>query len=333
MSFETGKAAIDFLLKQGKKTKKFDVTFFGGEPLLEFDLIRKLTKYIREREKLISKKIIIGIVTNGTLFTSEIINFFKKNDIGVLFSFEGDKKRMKKIKGERAYRKCLWAIKKLTQKGFKLTARTSIESNELRLVDFAKHIFKLGFRDIVFKEVVEGNWDQAETDKAVMNLAEYFIKEARKGNVLEIYDLIKFLLIRHKAIKPKPLPCGAGKDIFAVTVEGNILPCHYLRAWEQDFVLGNVFEGKINNEKRTRFLTLSRNDFIYCKNCLARSYCSGCCLAISYRYTGNMVQPVQGCCIWTKAQVKAVNYIYDILIKKEKNKYLLNLINELRQYY
>jgi len=333
MSFETGKAAIDFLLKQNKKAKWLGVTFFGGEPLLEFKLIKKLVRYIKNHERLFHKKIKIGVVTNGTLFTPEIINFFKRNKIGVLFSFDGDKKRMIKVKGEKAYKRCLWAIEELVKNGFKVTARVTVGPDDLRLVDFTRHIFNLGFSDVIFMEVAEKKWGQTRTDKTFMELADYFITQARKGKILEIHDLIEFLAIQHKVIKPKSLPCGPGRDVVAVTVEGKILPCHYLEAWKKDFVLGNVFEGKIDKEKRTPFLNFTREDFIGCKNCLARPYCPGCCLASSYRYVGNMFQPLKGHCIWVKAQVKATEHIYDTLIKKEKNKHLLNLLEEFKKYY
>ncbi len=330
MSYKTGRAVVDFMLEQIKSGEIF-INFFGGEPLLEFQLIKKIVKYGKEQAKIHHKKIRFGVTTNGTLFTPEIINFFKKNNIGVLFSFEGDKKRMVKIKGERAYRRCVWAIRELKKKGFKVTARTTIEPNELRLVDFTKHIFSLGFDAISHVGVAEKKWEQKKTDKAFMELADYYISQARKGNILELNYFNRLLAIKYKAINLSLVPCGAGREMVGVTTDGKILPCHHPEAWEKDFVLGSVFNGKIDEKKRAPFLNCTREDFIGCDNCLAQPYCAGCCLVNSYLYADNMLQPLKGHCVWIKARVKAVEHIYNTLIEKEKNKHLLKKLNSFKK--
>jgi len=331
MSYKTGKASIDFMLNQAKNSKRISINFFGGEPLLQYQLIKRLIKYGKNKEKAYHKRIHFGITTNGTLFTPEIVDFFKKNNIGILLSFEGDKKRMEKVKGKEAYKKCIWAVKELKRRKFKITARTTVEPSDLRLVDFTKHIFSLGFDNISFVGVGEERWNQKKTDEAFMELAKYYINQVKRGNVLELNYLHRYLAIKHKIKQPSPVPCGAGRGMVGVTVDGKILPCHHPEAWLKDYVLGDVFEGKINQEKRSIFLKYKRDDFIGCDNCLARSYCIGCCLARSYTVEGNMFQPSEGHCIWVKARVKAVEYIYDVLIKKEKNKHLLKYLKRFKK--
>ncbi len=326
MSSNTAKATIDFMLSQARHTNRIGITLFGGEPLLEFGLVKKLVKYAREKEKEHNKRIEIGITTNGTLFTREIMDFLRENDIGLVFSFEGDEKRMVKVKGKQAYEKCLWAVGELKKRDFSLAARVTVEPSDLRLADFAQHIFGLGFSYAAFVPVAEMKWDQEKTDRALMELAEYYISQARQGSIPKLPYINRLLGIRHGTVKPKGIFCGIGRASIAVTADGEILPCHRAEAWEHDFVLGNVFDGKIDEKKLNPFLEYGRNDFIGCDGCGARPYCSGSCLATAYKFNGNMFKPLEGHCIWTRAQVRAADHIYNVLVEKEKNERLLSAL-------
>lgn len=324
MNLETAKATVDFLIGQAKKTKNLGINFFGGEPLLEFELIKKIVDYCEEQGKKHNKNISFGATTNGTLFTQEIIDYFWENDFGILFSFDGDKEHIIKVKGEKAYEQMINSIRLLRKKGFRLHARVTACPDDLRLVDFVKYIFGVGFEGASICPMSGTQaWNQGETDKAYMELADYFIEQAKQDNMIEEKYFKKDLLVSLELQKPSQVPCGAGKGLLGISVDGKILPCQHPETWEKNHTLGNVFEKKIDEDIRRPFLEYKRDDFIGCKDCIARPHCIGSCPNVSYDINGNMLKPWKGGCVWTMARFKAVEHIFNELYVKQKNPYFI----------
>ncbi len=320
MDFEVAKNSVDFLIDQAKKSKNLSLNFFGGEPLLKFNLIKKIVKYSKEQVKKSDKKITFGITTNGTLFTKKIVDYFWENDIGVLFSWDGDKKQIIRIKGEKAYNRMEKSFKLLTNKGYKLHARVTVPPYDLRLVDFAKSIFGMGFNGLSFLPISgTDEWEKKDTERAMMELADYYIKQARKNNILELSYFTKGLLMNLGLREPSGGPCGAGKNLMGITVDGKILPCQHPESWEENYTLGNVFDKKIDEETRKIFSEIKKGDFIGCDGCIARSNCIGICPSVNYNMHGNMLKPWKGGCIWVVARYKAIKHIFHELYVKEKN--------------
>ena len=326
MDFKTAKASVDFLIRQEKKTEKLSINFFGGEPLLEFDLIKKVVEYSKQQGEKYNRNFKFNVTTNATLFTKEIVDYFWENDFGVLFSFDGDKKQIVKVKGVKAYNQMLNSVKLLKKRDFRLYARVTVRPDDLRMVDAVKHIFKVGF-DAASLCQMSGTdaWNKEETENAFMELADYYIQQANKDNILALNFINKDLMASMGVQKPSERPCGAGRGLIAVTVDGKILPCQHPETWEQNHVLGNVFEKKLDEEIRRPFLEYTRDDFIGCDNCIARSHCIGACLSINYDESKNMLKPWNGGCIWTRARYKASKYIFEELYVKQKNLFLIRM--------
>ncbi len=326
MNLETAKASIDFLIGQAKKNKNLNINYFGGEPLLEFELIKQTTEYAKEQAKKNNKNIGFGVTTNATLFTQEIIDYFWDNDFGILFSFDGDKEQIVKVKGIKAYSQMINSAKLLRKKGFRLHARVTVCPDDLRMVDSVKHITQVGFDGMSLCPMSgTDSWNQEQADKAFMELADYYIQNIEKIKMLESY-VEKDLLVSMELQTPSQSPCGAGKGLMAMTVDGKILPCQHPETWEESHVLGNVFDKKIDEEKRRPFLEYKRDDFIGCNGCIARSHCIGACPNLNYDTSKNILKPWEGGCVWTKARYKAVKHIFDELYVKQKNLPLIRLV-------
>jgi len=324
MDFKIAKNTVDFLLSQGKGSRSFNINFFGGEPLLKFNLIKEIIQYSKKESKKYDKEITFGITTNGSLFTKEIVDYFWENNVGILFSWDGDKKRIMKVKGSKAYKRMLNSVKLLKKKGYNLQARTTVSPHDLRMVDFVKYILKIGFNGISFCPMTGSkDWNQEETDEAYMKLADYYIEQTRKGKVPELSYIEKDLLISIGLRKPSSRPCGAGKGLLAVTVDGKILPCQHPETWEKNHILGDVFDKKIDKDIRKPFLNYTRDDFLGCESCIARAHCIGACLHCNYDENKDILNPWKGGCIWTRARYKAVKHIFRELYVKEKNIHLI----------
>jgi uncharacterized protein len=145
LDFETAKAVLNFMVHEWNN-EELKVSFFGGEPLLMFNLIKQIVNFSNSEY---NKKIRFGLNTNGTLFNEEIANFFWDNDIQILFSWDGTKERIEQVKGKQGYKKMLSSVNLLKKKGFNLFARATISPADIDLVQHVNHIREVGFSDYV----------------------------------------------------------------------------------------------------------------------------------------------------------------------------------------
>lgn len=299
MSFETGKHAIDFLLENSGDRPNLELDFFGGEPLMNFDVVQKIVKYARSREAEFNKKFRFTITTNGLLLDDDKIDFINKEMSNVVLSIDGRKEindyfRVR-VDGTGCYDKILPAFKKLVAgRGDKEYYVRGTFTN--RNPDFSEDVFSLyneGFDQISVEPVVGDSDEFALTEKdlpAVFKeyerLAKRIIENEKKGGKFNFFHFMLDLDQGPCAIK-RLRGCGCGNDYIAITPDGDIYPCHQFVGIDE-YKMGNIDEGTFDQEMKADFArahVYSKED---CKKCWAKFYCSGGCNANNYQYMGDI---------------------------------------------
>lgn len=308
MSFEIGKKALDFLVENSGSRRNLEVDFFGGEPLLNFDVVKKLVAYGREIEKVKDKHFRFTLTTNGVLLNDDIIEFANKEMDNVVLSIDGRKEvhdYMRPFKnGAGSYDLIIDKFKKVaeTRNQTKYYVRGTFTHNNLDFVEDVLSLADEGFEQISVEPVVA---DPGES---------YAIREEDIPAICEGYDrLAKEMLKRKKegrgfnffhymidlsggpCVYKRLSGCGSGTEYLAVTPWGDLYPCHQF-VGEEQFCLGNVDDGIVNTDMRDTFKLCNVYAKKECRNCFAKYYCSGGCAANAYHCHGDINQPYEiGC--------------------------------------
>lgn len=300
MTFETGKKAIDFLLEKSLDRKNLELDFFGGEPLMNFDVVKQTVEYARSREAEYGKKFRFTITTNGVLLDDDKIDFINREMSNVVLSIDGRKEvndyMRKRVDGSGCYDKIMPAFKKLVEKrGDKeYYVRGTFTKNNL---DFSNDVFDLynnGFDQISVEPVVcEASADYAITEKELPaifkeyeRLAERILENEKKGKKFNFFHFMLDLDQGPCAIK-RLRGCGCGNDYVAITPDGDIYPCHQFVGIEE-FKMGNIDEGTFDTNMKSYFSKTHVYTKPECKKCWAKFYCSGGCNANNYQYAGDV---------------------------------------------
>lgn len=313
MSFEVGKQALDFLVKNSGTRKNLEVDFFGGEPLVNFDVVKQLVEYARSIEKETGKHFRFTLTTNGMLLDDDVIDFLNKEMNNVVLSLDGRKEindaKRKKINGEGSYDiivpKFQNFVKKRGNKEYYM--RGTFTRNNL---DFTKDIFHmadLGFKELSMEPVVSS----PDTDYALKEedldtifeqyeiLAKEMIKRRKQGNPFTFYHYM-IDLSGGPCIYKRITGCGSGTEYLAVTPTGDFYPCHQF-VGDEKFLMGNVRDGVTNTELRDEFKLCNAYSRKECKDCWAKLYCSGGCSANAYHATGSINNVYEyGCKLFKK---------------------------------
>jgi len=300
MSYEVGKQALDFLIANSGSRRNLEVDFFGGEPLMNFNVVKQLVRYGREQEKIHDKKFRFTLTTNGVLLNDDIIAFLNEEMSNVVLSVDGRKsvhdwmRPTRNAKG--SYDLIIPKFQKLAesreQKNYYV--RGTFTRHNL---DFAKdvmHLVDLGFEQISVEPVVA---DEKE---------EYAIQEGDIQKICDEYDELAKALIECKkngkkvnffhfnidlsggpCVAKRLSGCGSGTEYLAVTPWGDLYPCHQF-VGKEEFLMGNVFDGVKKTDLRDEFKLCNVYAKPKCKECFARFYCSGGCAANSYNFHGNI---------------------------------------------
>lgn len=322
MTKDVAKAAMDFLINNSGNRKVLECDLFGGEPLLNWEVIEWIVSYRDQLEKDSGKKIRLTLTTNGTLLNDERIAFINKSFYNVVLSLDGRKSindYMRPIVNDKgSYDIIVPKFKKLVDEreaGSDMSRRSyylrgTFTGNNLDFDQDVLHMADLGFSEISVEPVVA---DKGEP---------YSIKENDLSKIFDSYDrLVESIIERKKSGKDfrffhymmdfKQGPCllkrisgcGAGCEYFAVTPEGDVYPCHQF-VGEEDFKLGNVLQGLDNVPFRLDFFNtnvLSKND---CKTCWAKYYCSGGCHANAFNQNGDISKPYKTACEMEKKRIE-----------------------------
>lgn len=329
MKLEVGKKALDYLVENSGARRNLEVDFFGGEPLMNFQLVKDLVAYGRSIEKENNKNFRFTITTNGVLLDDEKIDFINENMDNVVLSLDGRKEvndnMRKTISGEGSYDIILPKFKKLVDKrGDKDYYIRGTFTN--KNIDFSKDaldFYEQGFKKTSIEPVVTPEeMDYAlreEHLEAVLKEYEKFSKD-----YINIKKMDKDFLFFHFMIDldqgpcmiKRAVGCGAGSEYVAVTPEGELYPCHQF-VGESEFLLGNVWDGVKNTDLRDKFKSANVYSKDECKKCWARFYCSGGCHANSHYANNDLNKPYKIGCEMEKKRIECAISILAKINKEE----------------
>ncbi|MBP5607257.1 MAG: thioether cross-link-forming SCIFF peptide maturase, partial [Lachnospiraceae bacterium] len=300
MSFEVGKQALDYLVAHSGNRRNLEVDFFGGEPLMNWDVVKQLVAYGRSIEKEKGKNFRFTLTTNGTLLTDDILEFANKEMSNLVLSIDGRKEVHDRM---RPYRKGGGSYDEIVPKYIKAAESRGQMNYYVRgtythfNTDFAedvKHLADLGFKQISVEPVVAPpEMDYAITGDDVPKLlkqydilADEMLKRKKDGDPFNFFHFMIDLECGPCVYK-RLSGCGAGCEYVSVTPWGDIYPCHQF-VGEEDYKLGNVTEGITNTELRDRFHNCNVYSKPACRDCFAKYYCSGGCMANSKHFSGDI---------------------------------------------
>jgi uncharacterized protein len=300
MSYEVGKQALDFLIANSGSRKNLEVDFFGGEPLMNFQVVKDLVKYGREQEVLYNKKFRFTLTTNGILLDDEIMEFANKEMSNVVLSIDGRKEINDKMRpsrnGKGSYDLILPKFQKLAesrnQTGYYV--RGTFTHNNLDFSEDVKHLADLGFKQISVEPVVslpEEPYAITEEDLPKLfdeydKLAKLMLEYKKEGKDFNFFHFM-IDLTGGPCVAKRLSGCGSGTEYLAVTPWGDLYPCHQF-VGIPEYLMGNVFEGVKTPEIREEFRVCNVYAKEKCKNCFAKFYCSGGCSANSFKFHGDI---------------------------------------------
>ena len=300
MSFEVGKQALDFLIANSGTRRNLEVDFFGGEPLMNWDVVKELVAYARTQEKIHNKNFRFTLTTNGMLIDDDVIEFANKEMSNVVLSLDGRKEIHDLTRvdyaGEGSYEKIVPKFKKLVDarggQGYYMRG-TFTHANP----DFAKDVFHmadLGFTELSMEPVVGAADDPAvltAEDLEIVKeqyeiLAKEMIKRKKEGRGFTFYHYM-IDLTDGPCVYKRISGCGSGTEYMAVTPWGDLYPCHQF-VGEEAYKLGDVWNGVTNNQIREEFRGCNAYSREECKDCWAKLYCSGGCAANAFHASGSI---------------------------------------------
>ena len=300
MSFETGKRALDFLVENSGTRTNLEVDFFGGEPLMNFDVVKELVAYARSIEKEKGKNFRFTLTTNGVLVDDDVIEFANKECHNVVLSLDGRKEvhdRLRKnIAGKGSYDvivpKFKEFVKKRGNRGYYM--RGTYTHFNTDFYNDIIHMADLGFTELSMEPVVCAPGDPyalTEEDLPVLfdqyeKLALALIERAKEGKPLTFYHYM-IDLSGGPCIYKRLAGCGSGTEYMAVTPWGDLYPCHQF-VGDEKYLLGDIWKGVTNTEIQEEFRSCNAYAREDCKDCWARLYCSGGCAANAYHATGSV---------------------------------------------
>ncbi len=300
MSFEVGKRAIDFLIENSGKRRNLEVDFFGGEPLLNFEVVKQIVNYARSIEKKYNKNFRFTLTTNGMSINDDVIDFCNKEMDNVVLSLDGRKKihdnLRKTISGQGSYDiivpKFQEFVKKRGNKSYYI--RGTFTHNNTDFTNDILHMADLGFKELSMEPVVCSPNDPYALTKDDLPiifeqyelLAKEMLSREKEGNPITFYHYMLDLK-NGPCIYKRISGCGSGCEYMAVTPWGELFPCHQF-VGDSKYSLGNIFDGVSNKEMVEKFKKCNAYSRKECKDCWAKLYCSGGCAANSYHSSGDI---------------------------------------------
>ncbi len=332
MSFEVGKKALDFLVANSGNRVNLEVDFFGGEPLMNWQVVKDLVEYGRSIEKAAGKRFRFTLTTNGVLLNEEILEFANREMSNLVLSIDGRKQvhdRMRPFRGgQGSYDLIVPKFQRAAESRGQMNyyVRGTFTHYNLDFSEDVKHLADLGFQQISVEPVVAQPSDP------------YAIRQEDLPILREEYDkLAKEILARREAgkgfnffhfmidlqggpcVAKRLSGCGSGTEYLAVTPWGDLYPCHQFVGQEQ-FKMGNVDEGITNTALRDEFKGCNVYAKEKCRECFAKFYCSGGCAANSYNFHGNINDAYEIGCELERKRVECAVMIKAAEAEKEENR-------------
>ncbi len=316
MSFEVGKRALDFLIENSGRRTNLEVDFFGGEPLMNWDVVKQLVAYARTQEEPHHKKFRFTLTTNGMLIDDEVIDFANREMSNVVLSLDGRKEIHDALRvdyaGKGSYDRIVPKFQKLVKarggKNYYMRG-TFTHANP----DFTKDLFHmadLGFAELSMEPVVCAPGDSAaltSEDIEIVKqqyelLAVDMLRREKEGKPITFYHYM-LDLTGGPCIYKRISGCGSGTEYMAVTPWGDLYPCHQF-VGEEKYRLGNIWDGVTNTRLREEFRSCNAYARKECDDCWARLYCSGGCAANAYHATGSIKGVYEAGCELFKKRIE-----------------------------
>lgn len=300
MSFEVGKRAIDFLIENSGTKRNLEVDFFGGEPLMNFEVVKQIVKYARSIEGKFNKNFRFTLTTNGVALNDEVIDFANKEMHNVVLSLDGRKEvhdnLRRTITGKGSYDIIVPKFQEFVKRrgGKNYYIRGTFTHNNVDFTNDIFHMADLGFRELSMEPVVcDPNEKYALTQEDLPKLFEQYeilakdmLWREEQGDPITFYHYM--IDLQHgPCIYKRISGCGSGTEYMAVTPWGDLYPCHQF-VGEEKFCLGNIYDGVTNQKLVEDFKCCNAYARPECKNCFAKLYCSGGCAANAYHATGDI---------------------------------------------
>ena len=313
MSFEVGKQAFDFLIANSGTRRNLEVDFFGGEPLMNWDVVKQLVAYARSVEKQHNKNFRFTLTTNGMLIDDEIIDFLNKEMSNVVLSLDGrpeiNDHFRKDYAGKGSYETIVPKFKRLVEarEGKNYYMRGTFTHNNVDFTNDLFHMADLGFTELSMEPVVCPPDDPyALTEEDLPRLFEQYeilakemIKRKKEGRPFTFYHYMLDLK-NGPCIYKRITGCGSGTEYMAVTPWGELFPCHQF-VGDPKYSLGNIWDGVTNTAVQDEFRACNAYARSECRDCWAKLYCSGGCAANAYHATGSIGGVYQyGCELFKK---------------------------------
>ena len=319
MSYEVGKRALDFLIEHSGARRNLEVDFFGGEPLMNFDVVKRLVAYARSIEKDSGKHFRFTLTTNGMLVDDDVIDFANRECHNVVLSLDGRREIHDACRvdyaGNGSWERIVPKFQRFVQarggKGYYMRG-TFTHANP----DFLKDIqcmLDLGFDQLSMEPVVCAEGDPAALTAEDMpvvlrqyeELAQLMIRRRREGRPFTFYHYM-IDLTGGPCVYKRISGCGSGTEYMAVTPWGDLYPCHQF-VGETDFKLGDVWQGVTNDAVQAEFAACNVYARPECRDCWARLYCSGGCAANAWHATGSVTGVYRyGCELFKKRMECAI---------------------------
>ena len=320
MSFEVAKSAIDFLLENSGNRKVLEVDFFGGEPLMNFDVVKRTVYYAKAEAEKRGKRFLFTTTTNGLLLDDETIRFLNEEMENVVLSLDGRKEVhdavRKTVNGKGSFDAVIEKIKKFVRcRGDKhYYVRGTFTAKNL---DFSKDVLFLadeGFDSISVEPVVtdipelqirEEHLPQIEREYEA--LCDEYVKREAEGKGFHFFHF-NIDLEGGPCLSKRVSACGAGNEYFSVVPNGDIYPCHQF-AGDRKWRMGNVTEGRLDGDIRKQFAQSCLFTRKKCGDCFAKFICSGGCNANNYHYNGDIDTPYEMTCAMMKKRIECAMHV------------------------
>ena len=300
MSFEVGKRALDFLIENSGTRKNLEVDFFGGEPLMNWDVVKELVSYARVQEKIHNKNFRFTLTTNGMLIDDDVIEFSNREMSNVVLSLDGRKDVHDRLRvdymGRGSYDTIVPKFQEFVKRrgGKNYYMRGTFTHKNVDFTNDIFHMADLGFTELSMEPVVCSPEDaSALTQEDLPKLFEQYeilakemIKRKKNGNGFTFYHYM-LDLTHGPCIYKRISGCGSGTEYMAVTPTGDLYPCHQF-VGDTKYLLGNIYDGVTNKEIQNEFKLCNAYARPECNDCWAKLYCSGGCAANSYHASGKI---------------------------------------------
>ena len=321
MSAEVGKKAIDMLIKTSGARKNLEIDFFGGEPLMNFGVVKEIVEYARSIENEHGKKFRFTITTNGILLDDEKLDYINKNMHNLVLSIDGRKEvndRMRpRAGGQGSYDNIVPKFQKAAESRNQTDyyVRGTFTRHNLDFSEDVMHLADLGFKQISVEPfVADLSEDYAiqESDlpaifKEYENLTNKIKERREKGEWFNFFHFMIDLTGGPCVIK-RLVGCGSGTEYLAVSPSGDLYPCHQF-VGRPEFKMGTVDTGVVNTDIRCDFENCNVYNKPACKECWARFYCSGGCVANSYNTHGDLISPYEIGCEMQRKRIECAIYL------------------------